>query len=137
MAHNLVLAKASVDAAADAVCQRCDGGTLSIYSGARPKTPEQAVTRQVLLATLRFGSPAFAPAKDGVATARPFAGAVHAVDDGTATWFRVCASDGAVVFDGSVGRGNADLLLPEVIVLTDDLLVVEALTYVQPSRVEP
>ncbi len=42
-----------------------DGGTLTVYSVARPITADQPVERSGVLATFTFASPAFAAAADG------------------------------------------------------------------------
>lgn len=85
------------------------GALLRIYSGTRPATGG-AVTTQ--LAELVCGSP-FAPAAaSGVLTANAIADDTNADATGTATWFRLTASNGTTfVMDGNVGTSGSDLNL--------------------------
>lgn len=105
MGHNLALAAATANAIADAVAAQCDGGTVKIYDGAQPATAGTAVSTQTLLATCTFGSPAFAAAAAGVATAHAITQDASADASGTAAWFRVLDSAGETVMDGTVGVG--------------------------------
>jgi hypothetical protein len=107
MAHNVTVAALSVNAMADAVATRCNGGTIKIYDGAQPATADTAVGAQVLLATCTFGSPAFGAAVAGVATANSITQDASADASGTAAWFRVLSSGSAPVFDGTVGVGSS------------------------------
>lgn len=100
---------ASANAIADALAALADGGFLRIYDGTQPATADTAITTQVLLVELTFGTPAFAAASGGVANANDIGSGVCAAT-GTATWFRVFRSNGTtVVFDGSVGVSGCDL----------------------------
>jgi hypothetical protein len=105
MAHAITLAALTANAIADAVATRCNGGTLKVYDGTQPATADTAIDTQTLLATCTFGSPAFAAAADGVATANAITQDASADATGTAAWFRVLTSAAAVVMDGSVGVG--------------------------------
>ena len=49
----------------DEIKAALDGGTLTIYSVARPLTADHAVDRSSVLATFTFASPAFAEPQDG------------------------------------------------------------------------
>jgi hypothetical protein len=100
---------------ANAVAGLLDHGWLRLYTGEQPSTADEAVSSQVVLAELRFGSPAFGSASDGVAAANAIIGDASANATGTATWFRCFLPDGATpVFDGSVGTSNSNLLLNSV-----------------------
>ncbi|HUW17466.1 MAG TPA: hypothetical protein VMW94_10340 [Actinomycetes bacterium] len=105
MAHNVTLAADTASAIADAVATLCNGGTVKIYDGAQPADPDTAVTTQTLLATCTFGTPAFAAAVDGVATANAITQDASADASGTAAWFRILSSAAAAVLDGTVGVG--------------------------------
>ena len=75
-------------------------GTIKIYSGAQPATPNTAASG-TLLATVGLGDPSFgAPSNGVVAGADP--AAVNAVATGAAGWCRVADSDGNAVLDGDV-----------------------------------
>lgn len=104
--HNVQLAAASANAIADAVAARCSGGSIKVYDGAQPATGDTAVTTQTLLATCTFGTPAFAAAVAGVATANAITQDASADASGTASWFRVLDSSGNPVMDGTVGVGS-------------------------------
>lgn len=111
MANNPKRTAAAANAACDAMAALCDGGTLNIYDGTQPSTAATAVSTQTLLATLTLGNPAFGSAVNGVATANSITGDSSADATGTASWFRVLASDDSVVYDGSAGTSSADLIL--------------------------
>lgn len=89
------------------------GGTIEIYNGARPVTPDTAVTSQTLLVEFEVPAPGFsAPVFDAannriVMTGNPIENEV-AVSSGIALWGRMKDSDGAVVYDGNVGTLTTD-----------------------------
>jgi hypothetical protein len=92
-----------------------NAGYLDIYDGTQPATANTAITTQVRLARLTFGSPAFASAVAGVAAANPITSDVTASATGTASWFRAVQADGVtVVYDGSVDTADANLNLTSV-----------------------
>lgn len=131
----LTLSRATASAAADAVTAALARGFLRIYAGERPASPDRG-TSAPRLVELRFQSPAFDAAIDGVATARALATGVAQVT-GTATWFRALESDGtSVVFDGSVGPRGADLLVSDPVIQRDAEVSVTRLTYSHPRGSE-
>lgn len=75
-------------------------GTIKIYTGAPPATPNTAPSG-VLLATIPVGDPAFAAPVNGAATGTDPA-SVNADSSGNAGWFRLADSDGNAVMDGDV-----------------------------------
>lgn len=98
---------------ADAVAAMLDGGYLDIYGGDQPDTPEIPADRRTL-ATLRFGSTAFAEAVEGLAMSGPLSADRDAAGGGRATWARGYAADHrTVVVDLKVGlQGeDADLII--------------------------
>lgn len=126
------LSNAAANAAADAVVDQADNGFLRIYDGTQPATADTAITTQVLLAELRFGTPAFGSAALGVATANAITAEDNADATGTASWFRVCGSDGTtVLWDGSVGTSGANINLSATDIEAGDQVAVSALTYTQ------
>lgn len=78
-----------------------DAGTLKIYSGTRPATPDTAITSQVLLATFTLPNPSGTVA-NGVWTKGTIAAALVA-ETGVATWARAFDSTSAVIADCDVG----------------------------------
>lgn len=97
----------------DAITSRAGGSALlRIYDGSRPSTGGTATN---LLAQLTCNS-TFAPAaSSGVLTLNAIASATSAAATGTATWFRIVASNGTThVLDGSVSTiaaGTGDMQL--------------------------
>jgi len=91
-----------------------DGGTLTIYSVARPITADRAVDRSGVLATFKFASPAFGPANDGVQSPQFAANPVPAGNVGTPGFARACKADGTVVADFSAGPGEREIKFAEV-----------------------
>lgn len=82
---------------------------INIYDGVRPATGGTATT---LLAQLT-GNATFAPAASGgILTLNAITQDSSANATGTATWFRIYASNGTThVLDGSVGTSGSDLNL--------------------------
>ena len=102
-----------INARLDEISARAGSAALlRIYDGVRPATGGTATT---LLAELTCGSP-FAPAASGgELTANSISADTSANASGTASWFRVVASDGTThVMDGDVGTSGADLNLDSV-----------------------
>ena len=129
MALNPKRTDAAANAAADAMAVLLDGGYLRIYDGAQPADASTAITTQVLLAELRFGTPAFGAAVAGVATANAITGDSAADATGTAAWFRALKSDGTtVVTDGTVGTGTNDLVINSTSIAAGVTVSVSAFT---------
>jgi hypothetical protein len=91
-----------------------DGGTLTVYSVARPLTPDAPVSRSGVLAAFTFASPAFAPESDGLEHPAFVANPVTANSVGTPGFARACKADGTVVGDFSAGPGDRDIKFSEV-----------------------
>jgi hypothetical protein len=126
------LSTAAANAAADAACALCNGGFFDLYDGTQPATADTAITSQVKLAHLTFGTPAFGAAAAGVATANAIGNDASADATGTATWFRAYKSDGtSAVFDGSVGTSGANLNLSSVSIIAGGTVGVTSFTYTQ------
>jgi hypothetical protein len=112
MSLNLKMANAAVNAEADALAALLNSGYIRIYDGTQPATADTAISTQVLLAELRFGSTAFGAAVAGVITANAITSDSDADATGTATWYRLLKSDGTTpVLDGSVGTSSANLIV--------------------------
>ncbi len=91
-----------------------DGGSLTIYSVARPLTADQPVERSGTLATFTFASPAFGAASDGVETPNFAANPVPASSVGTPGFARARKADGTVIADFSAGPGDREVKFSEV-----------------------
>jgi hypothetical protein len=130
MALTTRLSTVAANAEADAVCALASHGFLRIYEGAQPVSADTA-PRSQLLAELAFGSPAFGPAVEGVATANAIAPA-SATATGLPSWFRVVRGNGTMLFDGSVGTSGSNLNLTSVALSVGVVVQVDALTFTAP-----
>ncbi len=119
----------AVNAEADAVCRLLDGGSLDLYDGVQPASADSPITTQTRLSSVQFGSPAFYPASRGVAKAYTMTSDPAAEGTGSATWFRAITSDGRTVFDGSVGKSDADLIVNTVDVVQNAIVSLASMTY--------
>lgn len=106
-----------------------NGGYLRIYDGTKPTQGDTAITTQVLLAELTFGSPAFGSPSGGTITANAITSDTSANASGTATWFRAFKSDGTTaVLDGTVGVSGCDLNLATDVIGAGAIVAVTDLT---------
>jgi hypothetical protein len=112
MASNFKLSSAARNAACNTIVDLIDvggAGSLSIYDGAQPASPSEALGAQTLLAQFNLATSAFGPATDGAALLE-LVDSTTALADGTASWFRLCDGAGTAIADGKVGTSTADLL---------------------------
>lgn len=92
-----------------------NGGTLVVYSVARPPSPDRKVERSGVLATFAFASPAFSAAgSDGGSEPLLAANPVFATGTGTPGFARAFAADGSPIADLSAGPGETEVKLSEV-----------------------
>ena len=101
---------ATSEAAVNAVAVLLNSGTLKIYTGSQPSL-DGSLTG-TLLATLTFGSTAFATATASAGTVTATANAIgsaSASNTGTAGYFALVTSGSATVLTGTVGTSGADL----------------------------
>ena len=135
---SITLSAAAQNAAANAVVTLIDagaaGGTIKVYTGSKPATPDTAPSG-TLLATLTFSATAFSAASSGTATAAAITGDSSADATGTAGWFRVADSNGAAVFDGTVTAtgGGGDMTFDSVSFVAGGTVDCTSLTYTQPT----
>jgi hypothetical protein len=113
------LTSTAANTSTDAVCSLLNGGFIRFYD------------QQVLLAELRFSSPAFSPAIGGEAKANPITEEASAVGSGTAKWARALMKDGhTAVWDATVGT---DIEIDQVKIVKDAIISVTSMTYRQPQ----
>jgi hypothetical protein len=108
----LTVSAGTGNAMVDAVVDRLDGGsagTIKVYSGSRPASPDDAATG-TLLATFTLSNPAFGSAASKSASINAVA-SVTAAATGSAGYFRAANSAGTAMFDGTVGTSGAELNL--------------------------
>ena len=119
----------AASAAATAFGALLNGGYLRLYDGTQPATADTAIGTATLLAELRFATPAFGAASDGVVTATGISDDTDCNETGDATWFRALGSDGTTkVYDGSVGTADADLIVATVSIVAHATFSVPSLT---------
>lgn len=119
----------------DQITARAGGSALlRIYSGSRPATGGAETT---VLAQLTCNS-TFAPAaSSGVLTLNAIAPNTSAAATGTATWWRIYASNGTThVMDGSVSTvaaGTGDMQLDSTSIVTGGTVAISSATITAPN----
>jgi hypothetical protein len=99
----------------DEIKASLDGGTLTVYSVARPISADLPVDRSGVLATFTFASPAFGAAADDGHESPNFAdNPTPATSVGTPGFARACKADGTVIGDFSAGPGDREIKFAEV-----------------------
>jgi len=91
-----------------------DGGSLTVYSVARPSTPDITVDFSAVLVVFTFATPAFGPSVDGVESPAFVEESVASKNVGTPGFARATKADGTVVADFSAGPGNREIKLSEI-----------------------
>ena len=94
------LANTMLDLISTDIDEGAGNGTIKVYDGSQPATPETAVSGQTLLATLTFQDPTVtAGATGSLLTFDSIDDDVSADNGGVATWARILDTAGAAVFD--------------------------------------
>lgn len=88
-----------------------DAGTMKIYSGAQPATPDSSITTQRCLATLILSYPCSPPAAGSTLKFDRIYEDDGAEANGVATWARFADSSGGAVFDCDVGESGATVTI--------------------------
>lgn len=142
MATNPYISNAAAIAALDAIVDLVDAGagagTLRIYDGTPPADADAALSSNTLLAQLTMSDPAFGAASDGTGEATVSASSI--TDDssadatGTASFFRLLDSDANVVFQGTCGTSDADLILDSTSISSGVTVSVSSLTITLPEN---
>lgn len=134
MANNPKVAAASRNTELNALGALANSGKLRIYSGTQPADADTTLSGNTLLAELTMNATAFASATAGVITANSVTSDSGADATGTATFFRLFASNGTtVILDGSVGTASADLVLTTTEIVATVPVDVTALTITLPA----
>ncbi len=107
------LAAAYRNAALDAANALLNGGSIKVYTGTRPATPETALSGNTLLGTLTLNATAFAAASGGGTNINAVTSDASADATGTATWCSFLTSGGTRLIDATVGvaGSGADVIL--------------------------
>jgi hypothetical protein len=108
------LAEQFANASADEIKALLDGGSLTVYSVARPTSADAPVDRSGQLAAFTFASPAFGAATDGLEAPNFLENPTPAAHVGTPGFARACKADGTVVADFSAGPGDREIKFQDV-----------------------
>lgn len=108
------LATAFAHCSPDEIKALLAGGSLTVYSVARPAGPDLPVDRSAPLASFVFQSPAFAASEAEGESPLFVANPVAAASVGTPGFARACTADGTVVADFSAGPGDREVKFAEI-----------------------
>jgi hypothetical protein len=108
------IASAFAELSTDEIKALLDGGTLTIYSVARPISADIPVEFSSALAAFTFATPAFGAPNGDIESPAFAADTVAASHVGTPGFARAAKADGTVVADFSVGPGDREIKLGEV-----------------------
>lgn len=132
MSLNPKTSVASRNLALNAALDVLNSGFLDIYDGAQPTDADTAVGAQTKLARCNLASTAFGAAASGSKTAGAIANGTGLVAS-TATWYRLCKSDGTAVMDGSVGTATSNLVLNTTSIVVSGTVSVTSLVISQAA----
>jgi hypothetical protein len=136
MAKGFKISNAAANLAAAAVLADLDGGSIEVYEGTPLATANTAITDQVLLATLGFGTPAFDTPVDGVAEANAISDDADANATATtgASFFRLLNADDEPIAIGTIGAGGTfDMVINNVMIQQHTRVTCSSFTYTQPK----
>jgi hypothetical protein len=105
----LIHAVARANSKANLMLSWLNNGSLQIYSGTRPTSPDVAVTTQINLCSFTFSNPS-GTVSSGIFSAATFTAAI-VKETGFASWARLLDLDGFVIADCSVGITNSGALV--------------------------
>ena len=108
------LASEFANCSLDEIKELLNGGTLTVYSVARPLTADLPVDRSGVLATFTFATPAFGPADGEYESPNFEANPVTGTTVGTPGFLRARKADGTTVADFSAGPGDREIKFTEV-----------------------
>lgn len=148
MAFQTTLCKADAKAMIDDLVDALDvggAGSIQIYNGAQPASPDVAIGSQTLLAEITLEAEAFGDATTGsgaeddyiLATANGLPNTDTAADaSGVATWFRAVDGAGKAVIDGDIGAttATADMAMDNTAVSAGQVVKVNAWKIRMPYR---
>jgi hypothetical protein len=117
------LAQIAGQAALNAITALLNGGTLVMYSGSQPASPETGLSGNTALATFTFSGTAFSAASISggyaVGNASFVSNSVLPTAGGNVTFCRLYKSDGTTaVMDASIGTNGTDIVIANVSLTT-------------------
>ncbi len=117
----------------DAELDQLNSGFIDIYDGARPATPETAISTQNKLARCTFGATAFAAASAASKASNSIGNGVG-LFAGTAAWARLLKSNGTATHDVNVGTSGAMLIMPALVTVVGCTVSVTSLTFTRAAE---
>lgn len=108
------------------------GGTIRIYDGVQPDSPNDRVGGQTLLVELPFSRQSFKDASFGTIIANKIP-TQKAVATGDATWARILNGLGGTVFDCDVAESGAVINLNRIDIAEGGPVSIESFTITQPG----
>lgn len=108
------VAKAYADNGVSDLIAQLAGGTLTVYTVARPTSADLPIDRSEALACFTFSDPAFGEEANGQHPPRLVEARVLASSAGTPGFVRARATDGSTVADFSAGPGHREIKFNEV-----------------------
>ncbi len=106
-------------------------GTILIYTGSAPATPETSASG-TLLATLTFSGTSFGSASAGTATANAITSAT-AGNTGIAGYARILNGSGTAIMDCTVGTSGTDFVFNTTSISAGDTVSCTSMTLTMPS----
>ena len=103
-----------VQCSLDEIKELLNGGTLTVYSVARPITADRPVDRSGVLATFTFASPAFGEAVEWLREPRFRCKSGSGKHVGTPGFARARKADGTVIGDFSAGPDDREIKFSEM-----------------------
>ena len=117
------------NAIADAVVDLVDVGSTN----AQGRIFVYTDNRVSLLATILLPNPAFGTASVGIATANGLPLSDSLADaSGTAAIFDIVDRDENIIFSGTIGTSNADMIVPDTEIAANDIVKIISLSYTAP-----
>lgn len=111
-----------------------NGGSIQLFDGKQPNSPEIKATTQKALAVLKFSPVAFGKAVDGTIPTNPIADDDSAGETGVATWARLTKADGTAVMDGSVGKKDANIIMAATNIQAGARVSISSITITLPQQ---
>lgn len=121
------LATSTRNAAANAIADALNGGTIQIRTGAQPTNVGDAASG-TLLGTLTFSATAFGSPATGVKTAAAITSDSTADNSGTAAHARLLDSSSVIHSDCSCGQGSGDISFDNNVIVAGGIIAITSLT---------
>lgn len=136
MAKAMSITVAAADAMLTAFGTLCNSGTVVLYSGTMPTNVQTALSGNNVLAIATLPNPAFTAFDTVTGSRRYTAGTItgdSAADlTGTATFFRVINSSSVVVWQGTVGTTDSDMIMADAGIIQGGPVNISSLTVSLP-----